>query len=121
MKKFKQFINENNNFSEDVNESKIKLLEYIIKNYDKVVIPAQGGEFIEIDLIPGSHDGLHDLSEIIESCEKMNIDPTMFTRSYPNKIGDGIRMGRYMYFMQETTKDILADLKNPDYKIEYIK
>lgn len=45
----------------------------------------------------------------------------MFTRSYPNKIGDGIRMGRYMYFMQETTKDILADLKNPDYKIEYIK
>jgi hypothetical protein len=117
MKKFKHFINEKNNFS-DVNEPKIKLLEYITKNYDKVVIPAKYGEFIEIDLIPGSHDGLHDLSEIIESCEKMNIDTTMFTRSYPNKIGDGIRMGRYMYFMQETTKDILADLKKLDYKIK---
>jgi hypothetical protein len=36
----------------------------------------------------------------------------MFTRSYPMDIGDGIRMGRYMYYMQKTTKVILDDLKN---------
>ena len=95
-----------------MNEYKLKLLDYIAKNYDNVVRQTQGGEYIEIDLIPNSHDGLHELTEIVEYCEKMGIDGYMFTRSYPMDIGDGIRMDRYMYFMQKTTKEILKDLKN---------
>ena len=93
-----------------MNEYKLKLLEYINKN-DNIVKPARGGEYIEIDLIPNSHDGLHDLPEILEYCEKNNMDVRMFMRSYPSEIGDGIRMGRYMYFMQKTTKEILKDLQ----------
>jgi len=95
-----------------MNEYKLKLLDYISKNYENVVKSAQGGEYIEIDLIPNSHDGLHDLPEILECCEKNGIDVYMFLRSYPMDIGDGIRMGRYMYYMQKTTKAILDDLKN---------
>jgi hypothetical protein len=93
-----------------MNEYKIKLLEYISENYEDVVKPAIGGEYIEIDLIPDSHDGLHDLLEILPFCEKKGIDLGMFTRSYQIGIGDGIRMGRYVYYMQETTKQILSDL-----------
>lgn len=89
---------------------KIKLLEYIHKNYDNVVKPTKEEEYIEVDLIPGSHDGLHELTEILEYCNKNDIDVTMFIRSYPMAIGDGIRMGRYFYFMQETSKEILTDL-----------
>jgi len=95
-----------------MNEYKLKLLDYISKNYENVVKPIQGGEYIEIDLIPNSHDGLHDLPEILEYCEKNNMDVRMFMRSYPSEIGDGIRMGRYWYYMQKTTKVILDDLKN---------
>ena len=95
-----------------MNEYKLKLLDYISKNYENVIKPAQGGEYIEIDLIPNSHDGLHDLPEILEYCEKNNMDVRMFMRSYPSEIGDGIRMGRYWYYMQKTTKMILDDLKN---------
>ena len=95
-----------------MNEYKLKLLDYISKNYENVVKPAQGGEYIEIDLIPNSHDGLHELPEILEYCEKNGLDVYMFIRSYPMDIGDGIRMGRYMYYMQKTTKAILDDLKN---------
>ena len=95
-----------------MNEYKLKLLDYISKNYENVVKPAQGGEYIEIDLIPNSHDGLHELPEILEYCEKNNMDVRMFMRSYPSEIGDGIRMGRYWYYMQKTTKMILDDLKN---------
>ena len=95
-----------------MNEYKLKLLDYISKNYENVVKPAQGGEYIEIDLIPNSHDGLHDLPEILEYCEKNNMDVRMFMRSYPSENGDGIRMGRYWYYMQKTTKKILDDLKN---------
>lgn len=94
-----------------MNEYKLKLLDYISKNYENVVKPAQGGEYIEIDLIPNSHDGLHDLPEILEYCEKNNMDVRMFMRSYPTENGDGIRMGRYWYYMQKTTKLILDDLK----------
>jgi len=94
-----------------MNESKEKLLDYISKNYSDVVKPAQGGECIVVDLIPGSHDGLHDLVEILDSCDERGLDVTMFIRSYPMKTGDGIRMGRYMHYMQETTKEILSDLK----------
>ena len=94
-----------------MNEYKLKLLDYISKNYENVVKPAQGGEYIEIDLIPNSHDGLHDLPEILEYCEKNNMDVRMFMRSYPTENGDGIRMGRYWYYMQKTTKAILDDLK----------
>jgi len=53
-----------------MNEYKIKLLEYISENFKDVVKPAIGGEYIEIDLIPDSHDGLHDLLEILPFCEK---------------------------------------------------
>jgi len=95
-----------------MNEYKLKLLDYISKNYENVVKPAQGGEYIEIDLIPNSHDGLHDLPEILEYCDKNNMDVRMFMRSYPSENGDGIRMGRYWYYMQKTTKMILDDLKN---------
>lgn len=95
-----------------MNEYKLKLLDYINKNYNNVVKPAKGGEYIEIDFIPNSHDGLHDLIEIIESCDKNDIDVTMFIRSYSMNEGDGIRMGRYMYFMQKTTKEILKNLQN---------
>lgn len=94
-----------------MNEFKLKLLEYISKNYD-VVKSAQGGEYIEIDLIPNSHDGLHDLQEIIDYCTKTGLNIYTFTRSYPMDIGDGIRMGRYMYYMQKTTKQILDDLNH---------
>ena len=93
-----------------MNEYKLKLLEYINKN-DNIVKPARGGEYIEIDLIPNSHDGNHDVIEIIESCDKNNVDIAMFIRSYTMNDGDGIRMGRYMYFMQKTTKEILKDLQ----------
>jgi len=95
-----------------MNEYKLKLLDYISKNYENVVKPAQGGEYIEIDLIPNSHDGLHDLPEILEYCDKNNMDVRMFMRSYPSENADGIRMGRYWYYMQKTTKMILDDLKN---------
>lgn len=95
-----------------MNEAKVKLLEYVKQNYESVVKQAQGGEYIEIDLIPGSHDGLHDLQEAVSSCDKLGIDVTMLTRSYPVGVGDGIRMGRYLYFMQQTTRDILKDLKD---------
>jgi hypothetical protein len=94
-----------------MNEYKLQLLDYISRNYENVVKPAQGGEYIEIDLIPNSHDGLHDLPEILEYCEKKNMDVRMFMRSYPTENGDGIRMGRYWYYMQKTTKAILNDLK----------
>jgi hypothetical protein len=94
-----------------MNEYKLKLLEFVSKNYDNVVKPAQGGEYIEIDLIPGSHDGLHNLGEMSEYMDKEGIDPYMFTRSYKSNDGDGIRMGRYWYFMQKTTAEILSDLK----------
>ena len=105
-----------------MNELKQKLLDYISKNYEKVVKPAQGGEYIEIDLIPNSHDGLHKVEEILEYCEKNNIDVKMFMRSYPSENGDGIRMGRYWYYMQKTTKQILDDLKSfeKDKKIDTI-
>ena len=103
-----------------MNEYKLKLLDYISKNYENVVKPAQGGEYIEIDLIPNSHEGLHDLPEILEYCEKNNMDVRMFMRSYPSEIGDGIRMGRYWYYMQKTTKMIMDDLKkfNTETQIE---
>ena len=94
-----------------MNEFKLKLLDYISKNYNNVLKSANGGEYIEIDLIPNGHDGLHEITEILEYCNENNIDIQMFTRSYPSNIGDGIRMGRYMYYMQETTKNILNDLK----------
>jgi hypothetical protein len=95
-----------------LNEEKLKLLNYIGKNFIDVIKPAQGGEYIEIDLIPDGHDGLHDLTDIIDSCNKNGIDIDMLIRSYPMNFGDGIRMGRYMYFMQETTREILNDLKD---------
>lgn len=95
-----------------MNEYKLKLLDYISKNYENVVKLAHGGEYIEIDLIPNSHDGLHELTEIFGYCEKNGIDIYMFTRSYPSEIGDGIRMGRYWYYMQKTTKQILDDLRS---------
>ncbi len=94
-----------------MNEHKLKLLEYISKNYDKVVKPGKDGEWIEIDLI--------------EYCNKNNIDIFML-RSYPAvgpyQEGDGIRMSRYMYYMQKTTKEILKDLKvfNREEKINSI-
>ena len=95
-----------------MDEFKKKLLEYISNNYDNIVKPARrGGEYIEIDLIPNSHDGLHFATEILEYCENNNIDVRMFMRSYPSEIGDGIRMGRYYYYMQKTTTKILEDLK----------
>lgn len=108
-----------------MNEHKLKLLEYISKNYDKVVKPGKNGEWIEIDLIPNSHNGVHEITEILEYCNKNNIDIFML-RSYPAvgpyQEGDGIRMGRYMYYMQKTTKEILKDLKvfNREEKINSI-
>ena len=54
-----------------MNEYKTKLLDYISKNYDNVVKQSRNGEYIEIDLIPGSHGGLHELTEILEYCEKI--------------------------------------------------
>lgn len=96
-----------------MNENKLKLLNYISKNYDTVVKPAKGGEYIEIDVLPSSGEyDIHDLHDFSVGCEKMNIDYKMFTRhGYTKKIGDGIRECRYFYFMQETTKEILEDLK----------
>ena len=95
-------------------EYKQKLLEYISKNYDNVVISAKSGEYIVIDLIPGGDDNkLYNISELMSSCFELKIDTYMFTRSgYPENIGDGIRMGRYWYYMRNTTKEILEDLKN---------
>ncbi len=104
-----------------MNEYKQRLLQYISKNYDNIVKSAQGGEYIEIDLIPNSHDGLHDILEIQEYCEKNDMDVRMFIHSYPMNIGDGIRMGRYMYYMQETTKCILEDLQLFNHVIKLIK
>ena len=75
------------------------IMYYISENYDNIIVQANDGPYIVIDLIPNSHDGVHDLNEIIESCNKMNIDITMFTRSYVQDIFDGIRMGRYFYYM----------------------
>ena len=90
----------------------VKFLKKSIKNWENVFISAQNGPYIVVDLIPHSHDGLHDTIEIIESCEKMGIDVTMFTRcGYTPKAGDGIRMGRYFHYMQATTKEIVDDLK----------
>ena len=95
-----------------MNEYKEKLLEYIDKNYDNVVKQTSDGAYIEIDLIPNSHNGLHDLEEIVEYCDDKKIDGLMFTRSYPIKVGDGIRMNRYVYYMCETAKQILIDLES---------
>lgn len=94
-----------------MNEYKQKFLEYISKNYDNVVKPTIGGEYIVIDLIPNSHDGLHEITEIIDYCDMVGIDVKMFMRSYPCENGNGIRMNRYYYYMQKTTKKILEDLK----------
>jgi hypothetical protein len=94
-----------------MNEYKIKLLDYISKNYDNVVKQSRNGEYIEIDLIPGSHDDLHELSEILEYCDKNDIDVYMFKHSYSINNDDGLRMNRYMYYMCDTTKQILNDLK----------
>lgn len=93
-----------------MNEYKLKLLDYISKNYDDVVKSADGGEYIEIDLVPNGHDSMLSLDEILDCWEKNGIDARMFIRSYGMKIGDGIRMDRYVYYMQETTKRILKDL-----------
>ena len=94
-----------------MNEFKEKLLEYVYDNYDNIVKQGRESQYIEIDLIPNSHDGLHDLPEILEYCNNNNIDVRMFTRSYSPNVGDCIRMGRYFYYMVETTKQILEDLK----------
>ncbi len=94
-----------------MNEFKLKLLNYISENYETVVKPAEGGEYIEIDMIPNSHDGKHELIEVLDFFRENDIDGLMFTRSYPMEVGDGIRMGRYMYFMQKTTNKILKDLE----------
>ena len=95
-----------------MNEYKVKFLDYISKNYNDVIVEAQGGPYIEVDLIPDGHDGLHEVVEIVESCNRRGIDVAIFTRhGYTSKVGDGIRMGRYFYYMQETTKEILQDLK----------
>lgn len=90
--------------------SKETLLKYVSDNYNSIIKEAIGGPYIEIDLIPDGHDGVHEFNELIDSCNKLNIDTSMLTRSYYPKIGDGIRMGRYFYFMQQTTKEILEDL-----------
>ncbi len=92
--------------------SKEKLLNYVVKNYDNIVVEAQGGPYIAIDLIPNGDDNkLHTLPELIESCDELDFDITMITNNgYTPKIGDGIRECRYFYFMQETTKEILNDL-----------
>jgi hypothetical protein len=95
-----------------MNEYKLKLLDYISKNYNDVVKSSERGQYIEIDLIPNSHNGLHDESEILEYCQKNDMDVRMFMRSYPTKPGDGIRIGRYWYYMGETTEQILNDLKS---------
>ena len=101
-----------------MDEYKQKLLEYISNNYNKVVKPAQGGPYIEIDLVPNGHNGLHEISEVLNYTKSNNIDILMFTRSYPLLTGDGIRMNRYWYFMQETTKQIIIDMR--DLKINSI-
>lgn len=92
-------------------KSKNQLLDYIQKHWETVFVNAQGGPYIVIDVIPHGHDGLYQLSDFVDGCEMMGIDWTMFTRSYPMKVGDGIRMNRYMHYMQETTKQIMEDLK----------
>tara|TARA_R110000796_G_scaffold248124_1_gene374516 strand:- start:2480 stop:2773 length:294 start_codon:yes stop_codon:yes gene_type:complete len=93
-------------------DKKRQFLEYLLKNYDNAVKEAQGGPYIEIDLIPnGDDDKMYTIFDILESCNKMGIDAAMFTRSYKTKEADGIRMGRYFCFMQETTHEILNDLK----------
>ena len=90
------------------------LLNYISENYEKIIKQTIGGEYIEIDLIPNGDDNrLYTLIELIDSCDKTGIDVYMFIRSgYESEVGDGIRMGRYWYFMQKTTKKILNDLNS---------
>jgi len=95
-----------------MNEYKVELLKFILENYDNVVKSAKGGEYIEIDLIPGGSDGLCEIKDLLFSTKKNNIDIIMFLDSYPIGIGDGLRMNRYVYFMQETTKQILIDLRD---------
>ena len=88
--------------------SKKKLLEYIQKNYSKVVIEAQGGPYIEIDLVP---DAQGNILDVVETFIKTKIDTSILTRSYEVKSEDGLRENRYWYFMQDTTRDIMKDLK----------
>jgi len=97
-------------------ESRTKLLKYVSENYDDIIVEAQGGPYIEIDLIPESKiesgEQLHDLMEVYNSCKERGFDIGMLTRSgYETKSGDGLRMGRLWYFMQETTEEILKDIK----------
>ena len=102
-------------------DMKKEFLEYLSNNRD-VFIQAQGGPYIEIDLIPEDDRGsnkMYSITEAIESCESRGIDIKMFFHNgYKSNIGDGIRMGRYWYFMQKTTQDILQDLR--DMKIDNI-
>lgn len=98
-------------------EPKRFILEYVKNNYDAVVKPTADGHYIEIDFIPDGHNGMHSLIDLAESCLKLNIKiddlgPVIIENSgYDKNIGDGFRMGRYMYFMVKTTEQILKDLK----------
>lgn len=90
-------------------EPKRQLFEYLSNNYDTVIKPTKNGAYIEIDLIPNGHNGLHSIKEMVESCNELGIDLDMFFDIYPIGIGDGFRMGRYWYFMEKTTERILKE------------
>tara|TARA_R110000772_G_scaffold3193_1_gene11525 strand:- start:377 stop:682 length:306 start_codon:yes stop_codon:yes gene_type:complete len=90
--------------------SKEKLIKYIQENYGSVVVEAEGGPYIEIDLIPnGNDDAVYTLVEAFDECQKNDLDTSMLTRSYTTNEADGLRENRYWYFMQETTKIIMRD------------
>lgn len=101
-------MNNNQEFKED-SRCKLRLLKYIHDNYDKVVITPNFGSYIEIDLNPYGTDGMNHLIDMQIYCNQTGIDMNMFMHSYPRADGDGIRMNRFYYYMQETTQKILAD------------
>lgn len=106
-------VNKTKNMGELIYEPKRQLLEYVSNNYETVVKSTKNGAYIEIDLIPDGHDGLHDIIDLFLSCDNLGIKVEIIVdNTYPRNIGDGIRMGRYMYFMEKTTELILTDLKN---------
>lgn len=71
--------------------NKEPFLHFLENNYDSIVVNAIGGEYIEIDL-----KSFLDIVSIL---------------AYPFlNTGDGLREGRYLYYMKVSTKIILTDL-----------
>lgn len=89
---------------------KEKFLQFLDDNYTTIVVNKNStNEYIEIDLIPDSKQvNINSYDDLVDSLIRNKIDFNMLN-AYEKRTGDGIRMGRFFYYMVDTTKEIMKD------------